>query len=198
MFLFFVVDYLFLVFVLYSACIFIGMGHLSKKLVIRISRRHLDVIINECLDVRIARFHNIFGPLGTFSGGREKAPAAIARKVAQAKDGDTIEVLGTGEQTRSFLYIDECLEGIERLMNSDVKIPLNIGSAEIVTINELTLMTIAISGKKLAIKNIDGPVGVNGRCSDNNLIQQRLGWQPNFPLRKGINILYKWVHSKLS
>lgn len=152
---------------------------------------------NYGLDVRMARFHNIFGPLGTYSGGREKAPAAIARKVAMASNGDTIEIWGSGEQTRSFLYIDECINGIERLMNSDVQVPINIGSAEMVTINELTKMVIAISGKKLNIKNIDGPVGVNGRCSDNRLIASLLNWQPNYPLQKGMEILYNWVHSKL-
>lgn len=160
-------------------------------------RLYLSYQRNYGLDVRIARFHNIFGPLGAFDGGREKAPAAIARKVAGAKEGETIEVWGSGNQTRSFLYIDECLEGIFRLMESDIKIPINIGSAEMVTINELTTMTIAISGKKLTIKNIDGPVGVNGRCSDNRLIANTLHWQPDFPLQKGIEILYNWVHSKL-
>lgn len=152
---------------------------------------------NYGLNVRIARFHNIFGPLGTYQGGREKAPAAIARKVAEAQDGDTIEVWGSGEQTRSFLYIDECLEAVHRLMSSEVAVPLNIGSAEMVSINELTTMVIGISGKKLTIKNIEGPVGVNGRCSDNRLIASTLNWQPNYPLRKGMEILYNWVHSKL-
>ena len=152
---------------------------------------------NYGLNVRIARFHNIFGPLGTYIGGREKAPAAIARKVAEATNGDSIEVWGSGEQTRSFLYIDECLEGIDRLMTSEVKEPINIGSAEMVTINELTHMVIALSGKDLSIKNIDGPIGVNGRCSDNRLIASLLHWQPNYPLQQGMEILYNWVHSKL-
>ncbi len=152
---------------------------------------------NYGLNVRIARFHNIFGPLGTYIGGREKAPAAIARKVAEATNGDAIEVWGSGEQTRSFLYIDECLEGIDRLMTSEVREPINIGSAEMVTINELTHMVIALSGKDLSIKNIDGPTGVNGRCSDNRLIASLLYWQPNYPLQQGMEILYNWVHSKL-
>ncbi len=152
---------------------------------------------NYGLNVRIARFHNIFGPLGTYIGGREKAPAAIARKVAEATNGDAIEVWGSGEQTRSFLYIDECLEGIDRLMTSEVREPINIGSAEMVTINELTHMVIALSGKDLSIKNIDGPIGVNGRCSDNRLIASLLYWQPNYPLQQGMEILYNWVHSKL-
>ena len=152
---------------------------------------------NYGLNVRIARFHNIFGPLGTYIGGREKAPAALARKVAEATNGDSIEVWGSGEQTRSFLYIDECLEGIDRLMTSEVKEPINIGSAEMVAINELTHMVIALSGKDLSIKNIDGPIGVNGRCSDNRLIASLLHWQPNYPLQQGMEILYNWVHSKL-
>ena len=152
---------------------------------------------NYGLNVRIARFHNIFGPLGTYIGGREKAPAAIARKVAEATNGDAMEVWGSGEQTRSFLYIDECLEGIDRLMTSEVREPINIGSAEMVTINELTHMVIALSGKDLSIKNIDGPTGVNGRCSDNRLIASLLYWQPNYPLQQGMEILYNWVHSKL-
>jgi nucleoside-diphosphate-sugar epimerase len=152
---------------------------------------------NYGLNVRIARFHNIFGPLGTYIGGREKAPAALARKVAEATNGDSIEVWGSGEQTRSFLYIDECLEGIDRLMTSEVKEPINIGSAEMVAINELTHMVIALSGKDLSIKNIDGPIGVNGRCSDNRLIASLLHWQPNYPLQQGMEILYTWVHSKL-
>ena len=160
-------------------------------------RLFLSYARNYGLDVRIARFHNIFGPNGTYEGGREKAPAAIARKVAAAQNGDAIQVWGTGMQTRSFLYIDECLEGVERLMNSDIKTPLNIGSAEMVTINELTRMVISISGKELSIKNIDGPIGVNGRCSDNNLIASLLHWQPNYPLRRGMEILYNWVNSKL-
>ncbi len=160
-------------------------------------RLYLSYYRNYGLDVRIARFHNIFGPLAAYEGGREKAPAAIVRKVALAKDGDEIEVWGSGYQTRSFLYIDECLEGILRLMESDIIMPINIGSAEMVTINELTAMVIGISGKTLTIKNIDGPVGVNGRCSDNKLIANKLQWQPNFPLHKGMEILYNWVHSKL-
>ena len=160
-------------------------------------RLYLSYARNYGLDVRIARFHNIFGPLGTYEGGREKAPAAIARKVALAKDGDTIDVWGSGAQTRSFLYIDECIKGIEKLMGSDMKNPVNIGSDEMVTINQLTTMVIELSGKKLQIKNVDGPVGVNGRCSDNKLIASTLGWQPNYPLRRGMEILYNWVHSKL-
>jgi len=156
-------------------------------------RLYLSYARNYGLNVRIARFHNIFGPDGVFSGGKEKAPAAICRKVAEAADGDSIEVWGTGNQTRSFLYIEECLEGIARLMQSEVHGPINIGSAEMISINDLTRMVIAISGKNLSITNIDGPIGVNGRCSDNRLIANLLNWQPDYPLQKGMVNLYNWV-----
>jgi len=156
-------------------------------------RLYLSYARNYQLNVRIARFHNIYGPFGAYIGGKEKAPAAICRKVAMVSENDVIEVWGSGQQTRSFLYIDECLNGIERLMDSEVKQPINIGSMEMVTINQLTQMVIAISGKTLTIKNIDGPVGVNGRCSDNRLIQDLLHWQPNYPLQTGLEHLYSWV-----
>ena len=156
-------------------------------------RLYLSYARNYQLNVRIARFHNIYGPFGAYIGGKEKAPAAICRKVAMASENDVIEVWGSGQQTRSFLYIDECLNGIQRLMDSEVKQPINIGSMEMVTINQLTQMVIAISGKTLTIKNIDGPVGVNGRCSDNRLIQDLLHWQPNYPLQTGLEHLYSWV-----
>jgi GDP-D-mannose 3',5'-epimerase len=149
------------------------------------------------LDVRIARFHNIFGQWGTYDGGKEKAPAALCRKVAMAKDGDEIEVWGSGTQTRSFLFIDECLEGVDRLMKSDYKEPINIGSDELISINDLAKMIIEISGKKLKIKNIEGNVGVQGRNSDNTLIQEVLGWKPIQPLRNGIKKLYEWVNSQI-
>ena len=156
-------------------------------------RLYLSYARNYQLNVRIARFHNIYGPFGAYIGGKEKAPAAICRKVAMASENDVIEVWGSGQQTRSFLYIDECLNGIQRLMDSEVKQPINIGSMEMVTINQLTQMVIAISGKTLTIKNIAGPVGVNGRCSDNRLIQDLLHWQPNYPLQTGLEHLYSWV-----
>lgn len=156
-------------------------------------RLYLSYARNYGLDVRIARFHNIFGPDGVFSGGKEKAPAAICRKVAEAAEGDHVEVWGTGNQTRSFLYIEECLEGISRLMQSEVQVPINIGSAEMISINDLTKMVIDISGKNLFITNIDGPTGVNGRCSDNRLIANLLNWQPDYPLQKGMVNLYNWV-----
>lgn len=149
------------------------------------------------LNVRIARFHNIFGKWGTYDGGKEKAPAALCRKVAMAKDGDEIEVWGTGQQTRSFLHIDECLEGVERLMGSDYTRPLNIGSDELISINDLAKMIIEISGKKLIIKNIDGNVGVQGRNSDNELIYKTLGWKPTRKLYDGVKETFFWINNQL-
>ena len=148
---------------------------------------------NYGMDVRIARFHNIFGPEGTWQGGKEKAPAAMCRKVAQAKDGGEIEIWGDGRQTRSFLYIDECLEGVRRLMDSDFTGPVNIGSEEMVTINQLAEMAMEIAGKKLTLKHIPGPLGVRGRNSDNKLIEQKLGWKPHFSLKNGLQITYTWI-----
>jgi nucleoside-diphosphate-sugar epimerase len=150
---------------------------------------------NYGLDVRIARFHNIYGPEGTWQGGREKAPAAICRKVIEAKD--EIEVWGDGLQTRSFLYIDECVEGVRRLMNSDFVGPVNIGSDEMVTINQLVKTAMAVENKQLRIKHIDGPLGVRGRNSDNRLIKQKLDWAPNYPLNKGIENTYMWIKKQI-
>lgn len=152
---------------------------------------------NYGMDVRVARFHNIYGPYGTWEGGREKAPAAICRKVAMAKDGDEIEIWGSGNQTRSFLYIDHCVEGIRRLMESDFNGPVNIGSEELISINDLTKMVIEISGKNVRIKNVPGPEGVKGRNSDNRLIREKLNWEPNYPLRKGMEITYKWINEQV-
>ena len=145
------------------------------------------------LNTRIARFHNIFGPEGTWDGGREKAPAAFCRKIALAKDGDVIEMWGDGKQTRSFLYIEECLRGIRKLMDSECFEPLNIGSEEMVSINELAKITMEIANKDLKIKHIPGPLGVNGRNSDNKLIMEKLGWSPNFSLHDGIKKTYPWI-----
>ena len=156
-------------------------------------RLYLSFARNYKLPVRIARFHNIFGPENEWQGGKEKAPAALCRKIAVAKNGSEIEIWGDGNQTRSFLYIDECIEGIRRFMESDFEGPVNIGSEEMISINDLARMIIEISGKKIAIKNIDGPTGVRGRNSDNKLIQEKLGWQPNYPLQKGIEQTYQWV-----
>ncbi len=148
---------------------------------------------NYGLNVRIARFHNIFGPEGTWRGGKEKAPAALCRKIAQADNGTNIEVWGDGLQTRSFLYIDDCIEGIRRLAESDYVHPLNIGSNELISINDLAKMIIGFSGKKLSINNISGPTGVRGRNSDNTLIASTLHWQPTYPLRRGMEQTYKWI-----
>ena len=153
---------------------------------------------NYGLDIRIARFHNIFGPEGSYNNGKEKAPAAICRKVAEAKEGESIEVWGDGEQTRSFLYVDECIEGIRRLMESDYKEPVNIGSTEMISINELAEKVIAISGKTIGIKHIEGALGVRGRNSNNDLIQQKLNWSPNFPLQKGLELTYKWINTQVN
>lgn len=153
---------------------------------------------NYGLNVRIARFHNIFGPEGTWTGGREKAPAATCRKVAEIKDGGTMEIWGDGKQTRSFLYIDECLEGVERLMKSKFAEPVNIGSDEMISINNLAKMVMLIGGKKLKIKNIPGPLGVRGRNSDNHLIKKKIGWAPSRPLSEGMLKTYTWIEEQVS
>jgi len=149
------------------------------------------------IEVRIARYHNIFGPEGTWKGGREKAPAALCRKVAEAVDGGQIEIWGDGKQTRSFLYIDDCVEGTLRLMRSDFKGPVNIGSEEMVTINELAQIIIGMSGKKVTVKHIKGPIGVRGRNSDNRLIKEKLNWAPSYQLKKGLEITYKWIKGQI-
>lgn len=159
-------------------------------------RLYLAHARNEGLDCRIARLHNIYGPLGAYEGGREKAPAAMCRKVAQATG--SIEVWGDGLQTRSFLYVDACVEGLIRLMASDFREPVNIGSEEMVTINELAQMAIDISGKSLKIVNVPTDVqGVRGRNSDNTLIRSVLGWEPKYPLREGLEKTYRWIESKI-
>ena len=155
-------------------------------------RLYLAYSKNYEFNVRIARFHNIFGPEGTYRGGREKAPAALCRKVIES-NGE-IEVYGDGKQTRSFLYIDECVDGIRRLMESDCTKPLNIGSDEVISINDFAQMIIDISEKEVVIKNIDVPqLGVRGRNSDNTLIKEKLGWSPTQPLRVGIEKTYRWI-----
>jgi nucleoside-diphosphate-sugar epimerase len=153
---------------------------------------------NYGIEIRVARFHNIFGPEGTWSGGREKAPAAICRKVAEAPDGGEIEIWGDGKQTRSFLYIDECIEGIRRLMDSSFAGPVNIGSEEMVTINQLAEMAMEIAGKRLLVRHVDGPLGVRGRNSDNRLIRDRLGWAPSASLRAGLEVTYDWVAEQVA
>jgi len=153
---------------------------------------------NHGVQVRVARFHNIFGPEGTWCGGKEKAPAALCRKVAAAANSGEIEIWGDGLQTRSFLYIDECLEGVRRLMDSDFPGPVNIGSEEMVSINQLAEMIMGIAGKKLTIRHIPGPLGVRGRNSDNRLIHTKLGWKPTQPLRVGLERSYTWIAAQLA
>jgi nucleoside-diphosphate-sugar epimerase len=153
---------------------------------------------NYGLTVRIARFHNIFGPYGTWKGGKEKAPAAMCRKVIETLEGGEIEVWGDGSQTRSFLYIDECVEGVLRLMRSDFEGPVNIGSEEMVTINELAQYAIDISGKNITIKNVPGPTGVRGRNSDNKLIEEKLDWVPNYPLYEGLIHTFEWINKQVN
>ncbi len=148
---------------------------------------------NYGISVRVARFHNIFGPEGTWRGGREKAPAAICRKVAEAPVGGVIEIWGDGKQTRSFLYIDECIEGVMRLMRSDFEGPVNIGSDEMISINDFTRMVMDVAGKNLSVRHIPGPEGVRGRNSDNTLIRAKLGWAPSQPLVEGVKKTYAWI-----
>lgn len=160
-------------------------------------RLYLSFQRNYGMEVRLARYHNIFGGEGTWRGGREKAPAAICRKVAQALEGSDIEIWGDGEQTRSFLYIEECLEGTVRLTRANFTGPVNIGSDEMVSINQLADLIIKISGKTLGKNHIGGPMGVRGRNSDNNLIYEKLGWRPTQPLETGLRETYAWVEAQV-
>jgi nucleoside-diphosphate-sugar epimerase len=161
-------------------------------------RLYFAYMRNRKVDVRVARFHNIFGTQGTWCGGREKAPAALCRKVAEAPDGGEIEIWGDGKQTRSFLIVDECVEGVRRLMDADFTGPVNIGSEEMVTINRLAEMIIDISGKKLGVRHIKGPLGVRGRNSDNRLIRAKLGWEPSLSLRAGLETTYAWISKQVA
>jgi nucleoside-diphosphate-sugar epimerase len=161
-------------------------------------RLYMSYMRNYEVVVRVARFHNIFGPDGTWTGGKEKAPAALCRKVAEAEEGGEIEIWGDGEQTRSFLYIDECIEGVRRLVESEFTGPVNIGSEEMVSINQLADMVMQIAGKKLTIKHISGPLGVRGRNSDNHLIAEKLGWKPSRPLREGLEKTYCWIQEQVA
>ena len=147
--------------------------------------------------MHVARFHNIFGPEGTWEGGREKAPAAICRKVSETPDGGEIEIWGDGKQTRSFLYIDECVEGVRRFMESNFAGPVNIGSEEMVSINQLAEMAMQIAGKKLRIRHIPGPLGVRGRNSDNRLISEKLGWAPSHSLEQGLRKTFEWINAQV-
>lgn len=159
-------------------------------------RLYLAYYRNYGLNVRIARFHNIYGPNSPFDGVRAKAPAAMCRKVIEAED--KIEVFGDGLQTRSFLYIDDCIDAVRLLMESDFKEPINIGSEEMISINDLAKMVIDISGRSVRIKNIDGPVGVRGRNSNNDLIREVLNWNPKYTLRQGMEKLYTWVNDQIN
>jgi nucleoside-diphosphate-sugar epimerase len=152
---------------------------------------------NYGLDVRIARFHNVFGPEGTWQGGREKFPAAICRKVAEVEDGGGIEVWGDGTQQRSFLYVSEAVEGIRRLMDSSFSGPVNIGSDEMVSVNDAVDLLSSISGKSFTVKHVSGPVGVAARNSDNTLIREMLGWAPSQPLRVGLEKTYAWISEQV-
>jgi GDP-D-mannose 3', 5'-epimerase len=149
------------------------------------------------IETRIVRFHNIYGPCGTYDGGREKAPAALCRKVALARDGDAIEVWGDGEQTRSFCYVDDCVEGIYRLMHSDYREPLNLGTERMVTINELAAIITEVAGKTLTVEHIEGPQGVRGRNSDNSRLREVLGWEPRIDLEEGLAETYRWIEKQL-
>ena len=151
---------------------------------------------NHGMNVRVGRYHNIFGTHGTWEGGREKAPAAFCRKIALAEDGGEIEMWGDGDQTRSFLYVDECVEGSIRLMRSEWEGPVNIGSEEMVSINDLAKMIMKIAGKNLSINHISGPLGVRGRNSDNKLILEMLGWAPSGSLENGLNKTYEWINNE--
>ena len=160
-------------------------------------RLYLSYYRNYGLEVRIARFHNIFGPEGTWTGGKEKVPAAMCRKIAEAENHVEIEMWGDGKQTRSFLYIDECLEGVRRLMDASFIGPVNIGSEEMVTINQLAEMVMKIAKKDLRIKHIKGPQGVRGRKSDNKLIFEKLGWKPTSTLEEGLKKTYAWIEKEV-
>lgn len=152
---------------------------------------------NYPLQVRIGRMHNFYGSMGTWKGGREKAPAAICRKVAECKTGGSVEVWGDGSATRSFMYVDDAVEGAIRLMRSDFEGPVNIGSSEMVTVNDLVWMVANIASKAVWTKHIEGPVGVQGRNSDNTLIQEKLGWQPSIPLKVGLKKTYQWIEKQV-
>jgi len=161
-------------------------------------RLYLAYRRNHGMHTHVARYHNIFGPEGTWTGGREKAPAAICRKIAMARSDDEIEVWGGGDQTRSFLYIGECIEGTVRLMRSNCPCPLNIGSQEMVSINHLVDVVADIAGKRIAKKHVPGPLGVRGRNSDNRLIKEKLNWKPKQPLYVGLENTYRWIEQQVN
>ncbi len=152
---------------------------------------------NHGLSVRVARFHNIYGPEGAWNNGKEKAPAAICRKVAEAVEGGTVEVWGDGKQTRSFLYIEDCLDAVRAMMKGSFVGPVNIGSEEMISINDFTHLIADVSGKNVSIKNIDGPTGVRGRSSDNRMVAEKVGWLPKINLREGITRTYAWISQEV-
>ena len=161
-------------------------------------RLYLSYMRNHGLQVRVARFHNIYGTEGSWNNGKEKAPAAICRKVAEAQDGGSIDIWGDGKQTRSFLYVDECVEAVLRFMKSDFCGPVNIGSEEMIAINDLARMVIDISGKNITINNIAGPLGVRGRNSDNNVFREKIGWESQEPLQDGMEKTYAWISQQVA
>lgn len=160
-------------------------------------RLYLSYKRNYALNVKIGRFHNIFGPESTWNGGKEKAPAAICRKVAEAKDNELVQIWGDGKQTRSFLFIDDCLDACTKLMRSEFTGPYNIGSEEMISMNDFTSMVLEISGKNNGIENIEGPTGVNGRCSHNAKIEKDLNWTPKYTLKNGVEQLYTWISNQI-
>lgn len=159
-------------------------------------RLYMAYAKNYNIHARIARFHNIFGPEGAWNNGKEKSPAALCRKVAETQDGQ-VEVWGPGTQTRSFLYIDECIKGIKNIMNSTCNFPLNLGSERMISINDLTYLIASIAGKNVSIKNIEGPLGVMGRNSHNKLIKETIGWAPEENLEEGLTATYKWIKEQV-
>jgi nucleoside-diphosphate-sugar epimerase len=159
-------------------------------------RLYLSFKRNYGLNVKIARFHNIYGEEGAWNNGKEKAPAALCRKVAQANEGEKIEIWGDGQQTRSFLYIEDCLDAVIKLTRSQFSGPYNIGSEEMISINDFARLIADFAQKKIEIVNIDGPIGVRGRCSDNKLIIKDLNWEPSVNLNKGISYIYKWIEKQ--
>jgi len=161
-------------------------------------RLYMTYAKNYNLDVRVARFHNIFGPRGSWNNGKEKAPAALCRKVAMCDEGGIIDVWGPGNQTRSFLFIDECIEGIQRIMDGNYKKPINLGSTRMISINDLVKLIALLNGKNVEIRNIDGPVGVMGRNSDNKLIKESIGWAPDEDLEFGLIKTYTWIKEQIN
>jgi nucleoside-diphosphate-sugar epimerase len=161
-------------------------------------RLYMSYARNYGMRVRIARFHNIFGPNGSWNNGKEKSPAALCRKIAMCSDHGVIDVWGPGNQTRSFLYIDECIEGMQRIMASDCQVPLNLGSERMISINNLVFLIAKLVNKSIAIHNVDGPMGVRGRTSHNKLIKEMINWSPNEDLESGLIKTYNWIQEQIN